>query len=149
MKNSCTLDLLLRLAGERTALAARQLTSADAKQHQALARRELLSQLQQEYDRRMASALATGVRMHGWQNFASFTKKVDRAVLGQQQIVKDAELKHRQALREWQQQRQQEMRIETLAKRAHERERVAAARQEQGLMDEYAAAAARRLSGHG
>jgi flagellar FliJ protein len=139
MAKISALDTLIELAGTHTDNAARRLGEALAASRDAEQRLEMLQQYRDEYHARFHASMAQGLTASGYRNFQLFLGKLDQAIAGQQQIVRNAQQRIGEERGAWQECERKRRSYDLLATRAEQKELIKEGKREQKAMDEHAA----------
>ena len=99
----------------------------------------LLSQYRKDYELRFQDNAAKGISAAQYLNFQAFINKLDGAVDGQKQVVRDAEHKIKMAREQWQESEKKRLSYDTLNNRAISVRQKQEAKLEQKQTDELAA----------
>ncbi|MFZ6744177.1 flagellar export protein FliJ [Undibacterium sp. JH2W] len=102
---------------------------------------QLLQQYRDDYAQRLQDGAAKGLSVSQYTNFLSFLAKLDSAIDGQKQVVKDAEHRIVMAKREWQASEKKRLSYDTLQNRAQTVQQKKEAKRDQKQTDEMAARA--------
>ncbi len=139
MATKSALDTLIELATTATDEAAVRLGNAIRATDKAEKKLELLQKYRDDYANRFQAKMAQGLSPLGYRNFQAFIDKLDEAIAGQQQVVKDAENGVAREKGAWQASERKRMSYDTLATRAEKAEQRRENRKDQKLNDEFAA----------
>ena len=139
MATKSALDTLIELATTATDEAAVRLGNAIRATDKAEKKLELLQKYRDDYANRFQAKMAQGLSPMGYRNFQAFIDKLDEAIAGQQQVVKDAENGVAREKGAWQASERKRMSYDTLATRAEKAEQRRENRKDQKLNDEFAA----------
>jgi flagellar protein FliJ len=139
MATKSALDTLIELATTATDEAAVRLGHAIRATDKAEKKLELLQKYRDDYSNRFQAKMAQGLSPMGYRNFQAFIDKLDEAIAGQQQVVKDAENGVAREKGAWQASERKRMSYDTLATRAEKAEQQRENRKDQKLNDEFAA----------
>ncbi|MFZ6872727.1 flagellar export protein FliJ [Undibacterium sp. Di27W] len=101
----------------------------------------LLQQYRDDYAQRLQDGAAKGLSVSQYTNFLSFLAKLDSAIDGQKQVVKDAEYRIVMAKTEWQACEKKRLSYDTLQNRAQTVQQKKEAKRDQKQTDEMAARA--------
>ncbi len=99
----------------------------------------LLLQYREDYLQRFQDGAAKGISAAQYNNFQTFIGKLDYAVDGQKQLVKDAENKINLSRVHWQESEKKRLSYDTLKNRAQATLQKKESKQDQKQMDEHAA----------
>ena len=139
MATSSAIHTLIELATQETDEAAKRLgraVRADEETQQKLA---LLLQYRDDYAARFQASTAAGLSATGYRNFQVFIDKLDSAIAGQQEVVREAQRRVGQARSAWQESERKRMSYDTLAARAQKEEQKKENKRDQKESDEHAA----------
>ena len=139
MATRSALDTLIELATTETAEAAKRLGMAIKATEEAERKLVTLQDYQMEYSVRFANSMAAGLSAAGYRNFQLFMNKLDTAIAGQTDVVKEAKKRVEERTRAWQAGERKRMSYDTLAIRAELAEQKIENKRDQKLMDEHAA----------
>jgi flagellar protein FliJ len=98
----------------------------------------LLLQYREDYAARFQVNQAEGLSITGYRNFQLFLDKLDQAIMGQQQVVRDAKRRIEISQRAWQAAEHKRMSYETLAERKRKEVQLKETRRDQKQTDEFA-----------
>ncbi|HEY8023042.1 MAG TPA: flagellar export protein FliJ [Burkholderiaceae bacterium] len=141
MATKSALDTLIDLATAATDEAAKRLGNAISMTDKAEKKLELLQKYREEYASRFQAKMAQGLSPMGYRNFQAFIEKLDEAIAGQQQVVRDAENGVAREKGAWQASERKRMSYGTLASRAVKEEQQRENKKDQKMNDEHAARA--------
>jgi flagellar FliJ protein len=133
------IDTLIELASKETDDAATRLGRAIAAADEAEQKRALLVQYRDEYAGRLQEKLATGLVAVECRNYQLFLVKLDDAITGQQQVVRDAQRRIAHERSTWQASERKRMSYGTLAARTRKEQQRKEIRLDQKQTDEHAA----------
>lgn len=139
MATPTAIDTLRELASKETDETAVRLGRAIVAAEEAEKKRVLLVQYRDEYSGRLQEKLAAGLTAKECRNFQLFLLKLDDAIAGQQQIVRDAHKRIDEERSKWQASERKRMSYGTLAARALKERQRKESRHEQKQTDEHAA----------
>lgn len=140
MATSSALETLIELATSATDEAAKRLGNAIRATDKAEKKLALLQQYRDDYSARFQAKMAQGgLTPLTFRNFQSFIDKLDAAIEGQLQVVKEAENGVTQERGAWQASERKRMSYDTLATRAMQKEQQRENKRDQKLNDEQAA----------
>lgn len=134
-----TINTLKELASKETDEAAKRLGWAILAAGEAVQKCTLLVQYRDEYGGRLQKKLTTGLTAMECRNFQLFLVKLDDAITGQQQVVRDAHRRIDQERSAWQASERKRMSYGTLATRAIKEQQRKEIRRDQKQTDEHAA----------
>lgn len=141
MAQLSALDTLIELASKQTDEAAKRLGQAVRAGQDAESKLQMLTQYREEYTARFQSSMASGLSIAGYRNFQLFIGKLDEAIAGQQQIVRNAEGRVSNERSTWQSSERKRMSYDQLLVRAESVQQAKQAKREQKQTDEFAARA--------
>lgn len=98
----------------------------------------LLLQYREDYTSRCQQDLSAGLSTQGYQNFRVFLNKLDDAIDGQREIIKQSAHYIETERLAWQGAEQKRLSFDTLAQRARQQTQQQTERREQKATDEYA-----------
>jgi flagellar FliJ protein len=139
MATPSALETLIELATSATDEAAKRLGNAIRATDKAEKKLALLQQYRADYSARLQAKMAQGLSPMHYRNFQAFIDKLDAAIDGQQQLVKEAENGVAQEKGVWQASERKRMSFDTLANRAVKAEQKRDNQRDQKLNDEHAA----------
>lgn len=139
MASSSALETLIELATSATDEAAKRLGNAIRATDKAEKKLALLQQYREDYTARFQVKMAQGVSPMNYRNFQAFIEKLDAAIVGQQQLVREAEIGVVTEKGAWQASERKRMSYDTLASRALKEEQLRDNKRDQKLNDEHAA----------
>jgi|SRR5579872_1364757 flagellar FliJ protein len=139
MATKSALDTLIELATAATDDAAKRLGNAIRMTDKAEKKLELLQKYRDEYSSRFQAKMAQGLSPMGYRNFQAFIDKLDEAIAGQQQVVKDAANGVVREKGMWQASERKRMSYDALATRAVKEEQRLDNKKDQKMNDEHAA----------
>ena len=131
--------MLIELAENETDDAAKFLGKTIRTHEETEKQLALLIQYRDDYLKRFQDGAASGLSTAQYLNFQSFIYKLDSAVDGQRQIVRDAEYRISIARSQWQACEKKRLSYNTLNNRAQAGAQKKEARQDQKQTDEHAA----------
>lgn len=138
MATSSAINTLIELAKKDTDEAAKRLGIAIRASEETGQKLALLLQYRDDYAARCQSELAAGLSAAGYHNFRVFLEKLDSAIAGQREVVREANKLVDAARRVWQENERKRMSFGTLASRAQKQAREQETRRDQKLTDEHA-----------
>jgi len=143
MNKQSTMETLIELATEEVEKATLRLgqsirTATDAEQKLAM-----LIQYREDYQARFQESQQTGLTASGLRNFRLFMDRLDQAIIGQQQIVNNAQKRIDEDKSNWQASERKRVSFDTLATRAQKAAQKKEDKIEQKKMDEFASRALR------
>ena len=133
------LETLIELAMSATDEAAKRLGNAIRATEKAEKKLALLQQYRDDYAARFQAKMTQGVSPMGYRNFQAFIEKLDAAIMGQQQLVREAEGGVVAEKGVWQASERKRMSYDALANRAMKEEQHRENKKDQKLNDEHAA----------
>lgn len=139
MADLSALNTLIELATTEVDDAAVCLGRAVRAVEEAKQKLTLLTGYQEDYANRFQSTMASGFTPMAYRNFQGFMDKLDQAVNGQQQVVRDAEYRVEQARSNWRESERKRISFDALATRARTAADQKIAKREQKQTDEQAA----------
>jgi flagellar FliJ protein len=139
MATQSALETLIELASLATDEAAKRLGIAIKATDKAEKKLVLLQQYRDEYSVKFQSKMTQGLTPMHYRNFQAFIEKLDEAIIGQQQLVRDAESGVTREKGAWQASERKRLSYDTLADRASKKELQRDNKREQKLNDEHAA----------
>lgn len=139
MATNTALQTLIELAEKQTDEAAKALGKALRQQQECEQQLVLLEQYRNDYALRFQQSAAQGLSPSQYRNFVGFLNKLDEAILGQQNVVKDSEYRAGLARSEWQQNEKKRLSFNTLQHRADQVQMQKENKREQKQTDEVAA----------
>ncbi|MBI3284458.1 MAG: flagellar export protein FliJ [Burkholderiales bacterium] len=135
------ISTLIEIAEKDTDEAAKRLGKAIRSHEETEKKLSLLLQYRDDYAHRFQDGAAKGLSASQYTNFLSFIGKLDSAIEGQRQIVKDAEHKIKLAKTTWQESEKKRLSYDTLHNRAQHSLQRKEAKLDQKQTDEHAARA--------
>lgn len=138
MAHYSTIATLIELASQDSEAAAKRLGAAlraGAETEQKLA---LLLQYRDDYAARCQASLSTGLTALGYRNFQVFLEKLESAIRGQREIVRDAQRCIGEARTAWQTCERKRLSYCTLQSRASQQAQRAEMKRDQKQTDEHA-----------
>ncbi len=145
MAKSSTMTTLIDLATDEVEKAAVVLGHTIRAGAQAEQKLTLLLQYREDYVVRFQENRKSGLSAMDYQNYHNFIDKLDEAISGQQQVVKEAQGRIDAAKAAWQECEKKRASYETLQKRAVLKEMKAASKREQKEVDEFNSRKARMV----
>lgn len=136
-------DILLRLSNDKLDAAAKRLQQAQLAQRQAESTFAQVDQFVRDYQQRILAMGQAGMGIASWQDARLFMLKLDEAREQQQKEVERSMQRSMLEKQAWQQARRQLKSYEALQQREVIRLQQKQAKQEQKLMDDFAARAAK------
>jgi flagellar FliJ protein len=138
MATQSALETLIELASLATDEAAKRLGNAIKATDKAEKKLVLLQQYRADYLARFQVKMGQGLTPMHYRNFQAFIEKLDEAIVGQQQLVIDAESGVTREKGAWQASERKRLSYDTLANRASKKESQRENKREQKLSDEHA-----------
>lgn len=139
MATTSALETLVDLAKKDTDEATKRLGRTVRSCDEAQQKLDILKSYREDYAAKFQQNLETGLSPMAYRNFQLFIEKVDKAISGQQDVVFQAKDRVEQARLVWQKCEQKRLTFETLVKRNQKIKLAKENKQDQKLMDEYAA----------
>jgi flagellar FliJ protein len=139
MATQSALDTLIELASLATDEAAKRLGIAIKATDKAEKKLALLQQYRDDYSARFQAKMAQGLSPMHYRNFQAFIEKLDEAIVGQLQLVHEAENGVVREKGAWQASERKRLSYDTLATRAIKKEQQRDNKLEQKTNDEHAA----------
>ena len=139
MTQKSPISTLIEIAEKDTGEAAKRLGKAISAHEETEKKLTLLLQYRDDYAQRFQDGAAKGLSAAQYTNFLSFIGKLDGAIEGQKQVVKDAEHKIHLAKTSWQENEKKRLSYDTLHNRAQMTQQKKEAKRDQKQMDEHAA----------
>lgn len=139
MASKAQLETLIDLARRETDDAAKRLGISLKAVDDARAKHEMLVGYREEYVQRFQEAQAAGITPMAYRNFQAFMDKLDVAVKGQQELVRQAENRSNQDKLTWQTAERKRVSYSTLNDRADAAALKLENKRDQKQMDEHAA----------
>ncbi|MFZ6748238.1 flagellar export protein FliJ [Undibacterium sp. Ren11W] len=138
MKKSA-ISTLIELAEKNSDEAAKRLGKTIHAHEETEKQLNLLLQYREDYQLRLQAGAAKGLSAAQYGNFISFINKLDGAVDGQKQVVRDAEYKIVTARNVWQESEKKRLSYNTLHDRTQATQQKQEAKRDQKNTDEHAA----------
>lgn len=139
MASKAQLETLIDLARRETDDAAKRLGISLKAVDDARSKHEMLVGYREEYVKRFQEAQASGITPMAYRNFQAFMDKLDVAVKGQQELVRQAENRSNQDKLTWQTAERKRVSYSTLNDRADAAALKLENKRDQKQMDEHAA----------
>jgi len=139
MADISALNTLIELATTEVDDAAARLGRAMRAVDEAKQKMSLLAGYRDDYAQRFQDTMASGFTPMAYRNFQGFMDKLDQAIAGQQQLVRDAEWRAEQERGAWRESERKRISYDALASRAKTAAEQRIARREQKQTDEQAA----------
>lgn len=139
MANLFALQTLIELAVTEVDEAAQRLGRAVKNVDGARQKLELLSNYREEYVNRFQQTMANGFTPMAYRNYQNFMEKLDTAIHGQEQIVREAERRAEGERNAWRESERKRISYDALKTRAETAIEKKEAKREQKQSDEAAA----------
>ena len=139
MADISALNTLIELATTEVDDAAVRLGRAVRAVEDARQKLSLLAGYRDDYAERFQVTMANGFTPMAYRNFQGFMDKLDQAINGQQQVVRDAEYRVEQERGAWRESERKRISFDALATRAKTAADLKIAKREQKQTDEQAA----------
>lgn len=139
MADISALNTLIELATTEVDDAAVRLGRAVRAAEDARQKLSLLAGYRDDYAQRFQNTMASGFTPMAYRNFQGFMDKLDQAINGQQQVVRDAEYRVEQERGAWRESERKRISFDALATRAKTAADQKIAKREQKQTDEQAA----------
>ncbi len=139
MADISALNTLIELATTEVDDAAIRLGRAVRAAEDARQKLSLLAGYRDDYAQRFQHTMASGFTPMAYRNFQGFMDKLDQAINGQQQVVRDAEYRVEQERGAWRESERKRISFDALATRAKTAADQKIAKREQKQTDEQAA----------
>lgn len=141
MPQKSPISTLIEIAEKETDDAAKRLGKTIRAHEDTVQKLQLLMQYRDDYEQRFQNNAAQGISAAQYGNFQAFIVKLDSAVDGQKQVVKDAEYRVELARQHWQECEKKRLSYNTLHKRSQAVLEKKEAKRDQKQTDESAARA--------
>jgi flagellar FliJ protein len=138
MATSSALDTLIELATKDSDAATKQLGRCIRLGDEARQKMDMLQQYRDDYATRFERNLTGGLSSTTYRNFQMFIEKIDDALTGQQEVVRQAQLRIAEAKTAWQACERTRLSYNTLATRAKNEALAIAGKRDQKQSDEQA-----------
>jgi flagellar FliJ protein len=138
MATSSALDTLIELATKDSDAATKQLGRCIRLGDEAQQKLDMLQQYRDDYAIRFEQNLTGGLSSTTYRNFQMFIEKIDDALTGQQEVVRQAQLRVAEAKTAWQACERTRLSYGTLATRAKNEALAIASKRDQKQSDEQA-----------
>ncbi len=145
MASPSTLKTLIEMSEQEIEQATRNLSDALRMVNEMEQKLVLLQQYQNDYANRFQTGSSGGLTASGFRNYQSFLEKLDMAIAGQTELLRNAKRNADGAQNLWQAASRKQKSFTTLAARATASEQQLQGKREQRLTDEHAS---RKSSGH-
>lgn len=132
------LKMLKEIAAKEVDLAAEALAHAMKAAGEVQNKYDLLLEYRQDYVRNLNKTLAAGMGAEAYQNFQNFFRKLDQAIIGQQEVVDTTKQKVTVQRQLWQESQRKKLSYEVLSHRSDKRELKVEQKKDQKMMDEFA-----------
>ncbi|RYE99305.1 MAG: flagellar export protein FliJ [Oxalobacteraceae bacterium] len=138
MADISALNTLIELATTEVDDAAARLGRAVRAVEEAKQKMDLLAGYRDDYAQRFQATMANGFTPMAYRNFQGFMDKLDQAINGQQQLVRDAEWRVEKERGAWRESERKRISYDALASRARTAAEQKIAKREQKQSDEQA-----------
>lgn len=138
MANITAIHTLMELATREVDEFAKRLGVAVRANEEHEQKLTMLLQYREDYANRCQQDLSAGLTTLGYQNFRVFLNKLDDAIDGQREIVRQSSLLIETERHAWQGAERKRMSFDTLAHRAQQQAQLQSLRRDQKSTDEYA-----------
>ena len=138
MADISALNTLIELATTEVDDAAARLGRAVRAVEEAKQKMDLLAGYRDDYAQRFQATMANGFTPMAYHNFQGFMDKLDQAINGQQQLVRDAEWRVEKERGAWRESERKRISYDALASRARTAAEQKIAKREQKQSDEQA-----------
>jgi len=138
MATTSALETLIELATKETDEATKRLGRAVRTSEEAQQKLVILEQYRDDYALRFQESLTSGLTAMSYRNFQLFIEKIDSAISGQQNVVKNSQQRVADARAAWQACERKRMSYDTLAARAKQTAQLRENRRDQKQTDEHA-----------
>ncbi len=139
MASRSQLETLIDLARRETDDTAKRLGAALKALDDCQQKLQMLSGYRDDYAQRFEATMAAGITPAAYRNFQSFMGKLDNAISGQHEVVRQAERRCEHEKKVWQEAERKRMSYTTLENRAQEAALKLENKRDQKAMDEHAA----------
>lgn len=141
MAKRSPINTLIEIADRETDDAAKRLGQAIRNHEETQSKLNLLIQYRDDYDSKFKAAAATGISASQYGNFLGFLAKLDSAVEGQKEVIRNAESKVQAAKLDWQENEKKRLSYNTLDHRVKMVQQKKEAKSDQKQTDDFAARA--------
>jgi flagellar FliJ protein len=138
MATTSALETLVELATQETDEATKRLGRMVRTSEEAQQKMTILLEYREDYAVRFRESLAVGLTPMNYRNFQLFIEKIDTAIDGQKEIIKQAQERVAEARTVWQACERKRLTYDTLVTRAKQEKMQRENRLDQKQMDEYA-----------
>ena len=138
MATTSALETLIELATKETDEATKRLGRAVLTSEEAQQKLVILEQYRDDYALRFQESLSSGLTAMSYRNFQLFIEKIDTAISGQQDVVRNAQQRVADSRAAWQACERKRMSYGTLATRAKQTAQLRESRRDQKQTDEHA-----------
>jgi flagellar FliJ protein len=138
MATTSALETLVELATQETDEATKRLGRMVRTSEEAQQKMTILLEYREDYAVRFRESLAVGLTPMNYRNFQLFIEKIDTAIDGQKEIIKQAQERVVEARTVWQACERKRLTYDTLVTRAKQEKMQRENRLDQKQMDEYA-----------
>jgi flagellar FliJ protein len=132
---------LIEISEKNSDTAAKRLGKTISAREETEKQLKMLLEYRDDYQQRFEQGAARGLSTTQYINFSSFIHKLDTAVEGQREIVRNAESKIKLARNQWQESEKERLSYNTLNNRNQATQQKKEAKQDQKQTDEHAARA--------
>ncbi len=139
MDSRSQLETLINLARRASDDAAKRLGAAIKAAGDAEKKLDMLVGYRNDYAKGFEAAMAIGMTPMAYRNFQAFLGKLDNAIAGQQEVLRQAQRRSDLEKTAWQASERKRMSYTTLDNRAQQEAVRVEAKRDQKLMDEHAA----------
>lgn len=139
MAKHSAISTLIEIAERETDDAAKRLGKAIKHHEETISKLNLLMQYRDDYDAKFQQAARAGISASQYANFLGFLTKLDHAVDGQKQVIRDAEHKVNAAKADWQAYEKKRLSYNTLDERAKIAQQRKELKSDQKQTDDFAA----------
>ncbi len=137
MATSSAIEMLIELATKNCEMAAQELGKSIRSAEETDKKLSLLLQYREDYTARFQAEQAEGLSIAGYRNFQLFLDKLEQAIAGQQQIVRESKKRIEENQRAWQAAEHKKASYDTLAERKRKEAQRKETRRDQKQTDEY------------
>lgn len=137
-RQAVVMTTLKDLAAREVDSAAESLAAANKLLADARSKLDMLTEYRQDYVARLDNSLTAGLGAEAYQNYHNFLRKLDQAIMGQQDLVASSQRQVSARREVWQECQRKKLSYEVLVERSNQRVHRQEVRQEQKMMDEHA-----------
>ncbi|OAM51261.1 flagellar export protein FliJ [Methylovorus sp. MM2] len=137
-QQSVVLTTLKEIASKEVDAAAEKLAAANQLLKDANSKLDMLNEYRGDYVKKLDGILVSGFSADAYQNYQSFLRKLDQAILGQQDVVDSSRYQVNAQREIWQECQKKKLSYEVLADRSDKRAHQQQLKQDQKMMDEHA-----------